>query len=81
MSVLVELLQHSGQVHVGDEATLDLGDGKPLFEELESCLPVESSYLEAAAIDHLKHLLAFDVILIATRPEFHSKTLDFLPKL
>ena len=43
LAVIVELLQHGGQVPNGDVVAFDVCVGQVLFEELENCPPVESS--------------------------------------
>ena len=72
-SVLVDLQQHGGQVRVGDVVVLDEGVGQPHREELVRCLPVESSHLGAAAVDHHEQLVAVDLVLVGGRPDLLAK--------
>ena len=59
LAVLVELQQHGGKVGEGDLVVMDVLLGQVLLEELEDCLPVESSHVCEAQIGHLEHLLAW----------------------
>jgi hypothetical protein len=49
-----DLLQHCGQVRAGDEVALVLVFGQVLYEEFESCLPVERSHLRVMTADQIK---------------------------
>ena len=77
LSVIVELEQYGGQMSDGDVVGSDEG-AQILFEELESCLSIESSHIGAAAVDHLEHLVEGNVLVLAAPPEVLAKAVDVL---
>ena len=73
----MELEQCGGQMSEGDVVVSD-ESAQILLEELVSCLSIESSHLGATAVDHLEHLLADNVLVLAARPEVLAKAVDVL---